>query len=139
MSAFLCGKDHIDLLVSHCADQWFHGGKWVTLHDTPRTEVGRILVAENITSLRCRYPDGDWWAADDKWHDNYMHTPVTEHVSPEQVIRACDCLEYQSCEHPEWPLSEAKAILVATRNHYVERLVDRDEDAQWVWQRSQFV
>lgn len=136
MSAFLCGKDHIDLLVSHCADQWFHGGKWVTLGDTPRTEVGRILIRENIASLRYRYSGDDWWAGTDRWYDAYMHTPVTDKVSPEQIIKACDCLRYQSCEHGLWETSEAAAILTATRETYVSKILNRQEDIEWEWSRQ---
>lgn len=135
MSAFLCGKDHIDLLVSHCADNWFHDGKVITLRDTPRTEVGRILIAENIASLRHRYAD-DWWATDDKWYDDYIHTPVTEPVSPEQIIKACHCLSYQSCEHDGWARSEAHRIVTATREHYVREILNNVPDLQWEWTRS---
>lgn len=132
MSAFLCGKDHIDLLVSNCADQWFYNGAWVTLHDTPRTEIGRILIAENITSLYTRYTD-EWWGT---WHKDYVHTPVTDPVSPEQIVKACHCLSYQSCEHDGWARSQAYAIVNATREHYIREILNRFPDLQWEWTRS---
>lgn len=135
MSAFLCGRDHIDLLVSNCADSWFHDNKRVYLHDTPRIEVGRIMIRENIVSLRHRYPDYDWWATDDAWYDRYLHTPVLEDVSAEQIITACDCLAYQSCEHPGWDSSEAKAIVDATRTTALRVILNRCDDLMWEWHR----
>lgn len=139
MSAFLCGKDHIDLLVSYCADQWFHNGKWSRLSDMHRREVGDILIAQNITSLRCRYTGVEWWATEDAWYDNYTHTPVTEMVSPEQIINACDCFRYQSCEDPAYMSSEAHAIIRATRERHIGMMLRRNPDLMWEWSRKDTV
>ena len=46
----------------------------------------------------------------------------TGHLSHADVIRACDCLDYQSCEHDGWERSEAYAILQAIRNRAVDGL-----------------
>ena len=52
------------------------------------------------------------------------------HVEPVEVLKACDCYEYQSCEHPGWATSEAHAYIEALRRHAWQSLVGY-EDAEW--------
>jgi hypothetical protein len=46
------------------------------------------------------------------------------------VIKAADCLDYQSCEHPEWDKSEAKQLLDAIRAAAISKLPGYEE-AEW--------
>ena len=51
-------------------------------------------------------------------------------LSPVQVLKACNCLEYQSCEHPGWEDSQARANLEVIRAYAVRQLPGY-EDADW--------
>ena len=87
-----------------------------------------MLWVENLASLAYRYPDSppEEWGFEKYTH---RHNP-NRHPTPIQTIKACDCLDYQSCEHPEWPASEAKAFLDALRAMAWTRLPGY-EDAEW--------
>lgn len=69
-------------------------------------EWGEILLEENRKSVRYRYGDRHHDMVGD---ERYCHTPIS--VSPRTVIGCCRCLAYQSCEHPGWEGSLAKAFL----------------------------
>ena len=95
--------------------------------------VGQMLWDENIRSVLHRYPQdtretmpgpiGEDFAYDR--HEN----PHSENFAPERVIRVIHRLDYQSCEHPEWPESEAYAFLQALERAAVNRVLDGYEEA----------
>jgi hypothetical protein len=41
---------------------------------------------------------------------------------PVVILKAIACLEYQSCEHPDWATSQARRFCLELRDHCVERL-----------------
>src|SRR5260364_202041 len=47
-----------------------------------------------------------------------------------QAIKYCHCLNYQSCEYPQWERSEAKTLLDEMRETFVRHMPGYDE-AQW--------
>ena len=49
-----------------------------------------------------------------------------------EALKALDCYEYQSCEHPEWETSEAFEFCRAMRNLLIGCLPGYDA-AQWEW------
>lgn len=51
-------------------------------------------------------------------------------LAPVAVLKAIDCFEYQSCEHPEWEGSEARAFCEALRDDMIGRLPGYSE-ADW--------
>ena len=56
-----------------------------------------------------------------------------EHRAPfsaVQVIKACNCLDYQSCEHDGWEASEAKSFLDSLISAACHRLPGYDA-AEW--------
>jgi len=151
MSAFVVSRNHIRYLVSAAADRnlteiqdyplsWSWEGEMHTLPFDDRAEqtwLGQMLWAENVKSVSYRYRDdetselpgvveeaeGGFQYGD---HKPWSSSPIT----PVQVLKACDCYEYQSCEHPEWKQSEAYAFIQALRERAIEALPGYDK-AQW--------
>lgn len=94
MSAFIVSDLHIATIVRNYA-KLVPGLDLQVLADT--------LLAENIRSVNYRYKEdtpiepcniNDW--GDATW---------------DQVLSLCDCLAYQSCEHPGWEISSAWNLL----------------------------
>jgi hypothetical protein len=56
-------------------------------------------------------------------------------ASPATPYWAIDCLEYQSCEHPEWEASWAARFLDALRAQLIGCLEGYD-DAEWEIKRQ---
>ncbi|MEV3965210.1 hypothetical protein AB0M34_30735 [Nocardia sp. NPDC050193] len=97
MSAFIVGNEHIDVLVNAIAQYR------VAPESTGRIgyrALGQLLWDENVRSVDHRYrestPGGRY----------VLHTTECD-LDPLAVLKAIDCYEYQSCEHPEWEDSDA--------------------------------
>lgn len=88
--------------------------------------VASSLYRENARSVHARY-GGEMPYAD-------CGTPIPSFAwlrfDPVQVIKACHCLAYQSCETDDWEETEAAAILRAIESAYVRRLIGYEE-AEW--------
>ena len=154
MSAYVVDRNHIAYLVdaamSHALGAEHHGGLvWVweidrgtgnysrsniPIADYNRAaEVGQMLWSENVASVRYRYPD-----CTDELPGPIGESCIYEKhepafyrtVDPVAVLKACDCYEYQSCEHREWEVSEAHAFIMALRSRAIHALPGYDE-ASW--------
>lgn len=93
--------------------------------------LGQMLWDENAKSVAFRYP-GDRSppgpiGCDCQYSDDVPRFP---RFDPVQVLKACDCYEYQSCEHREWATSEANAYIDALRGAAWTSLPGY-EDAVW--------
>ena len=98
MSAWICTLTHVKSIVAWAAN---HGVRDVA--DRQR-EVAQMLHDENVTSVNYRYSD-DVKPETVAWDGNHNTLTAVE------VIKACQCLDYQSCEHDGWATSDAKAFL----------------------------
>lgn len=146
MSAYIVDRDHIRYLVSAAvrldrdALRWFHANVWHELPTRDReraSQVGQMLWDENIRSIEGRYPGtkGKPDRMPGKSDDGML---VYSHASgdwpgpidPVQVLKSCNCYEYQSCEHEEWSASEAHAFIEALRARAV-RTLPGYEAAAW--------
>lgn len=132
MSAYIVDHNHIGYLVQaatsraindqHSSLSWtwnidHEAGTYdrETLSCSPGTEtanrVGQMLMNENAESVAHRYDQDE--------HDSLVfddsETPRFHEFDACQVLSSCDCFEYQSCEHPGWAASEAKAFIDALR------------------------
>jgi hypothetical protein len=136
MSAFILDKDHIDYLVTAAIDLGRGGLYWKGRMVTTdyANDFGAMLIAENINSIRYRYPDWDdlpdpsAYAYERFFIPGYSYKESVEHIA--QVLKAISCYEYQTCEHPEWPESEAKRVCDRLRSAYIYRLPGYEE-AEW--------
>ena len=155
MSAFICGEDHFKVLAIFAASR-IHGswrvdpryhprlpyqddGRGIeNLTDTELTTLyADVLYQENIRSVRERYPK-------DKWEDLPGPSVKPIHIvasgreralaayrrTPVQILKMCDCLEYQSCETDDYRESIAFELLEAIRRAAIRELPGY-EDAPW--------
>lgn len=125
MSAFIVNNYHIDVLVNYAVFNrlyYCHNDKVVHCEKNPDV-IGQVLLAENYRSVNHRYEENDT-------APSYKFRVLSKSFSAIQIIKACNCLEYQSCEHDEWKDSEAYKIVNSIREHAIINLKEY-EDAQW--------
>lgn len=95
-------------------------------------DLGAILLAENVRSVRARYPndapDELPGPCDQRRVFAYRFRPITANLNPAWVIKAADCLNYQSCETDDWQETLGYAIMQAIREDAIRTLTD---DAPW--------
>lgn len=90
-----------------------------------------ILRRENLTSLVARYGEKAPGDAGD-----YACLPVPRsQVKPVVALKSLACLDYQSCEHPNYNNSIAKRLITALESHAIGLLPGYD-DAPWGWTRE---
>jgi hypothetical protein len=133
MSAFICSDMHINAIVNYAADKrisyWLKNGERVEITAFNAEEVGRILMAENVRSMVARYGDSleeGERNADSDYRYALFPTPLTA----VEVIKACHCLDYQSCETEDWETSLACEILSRIIKHATHDIPGYD-DAPW--------
>lgn len=120
MSAYICNPEHIGALAAFAA----HPKTGSVISECLGPEInpiGRaILVAEllmrgNIESVAYRYnekpapPVDEFIASAEEYAAYYIRHPPT--LRPIDIIRMVECLDYQSCEPPNWNESLAKRQL----------------------------
>ena len=121
MSAYIVDRSTVRFLVSVAQVwelYWHDGTEGKRIHRTDElaaAKAGAMLWGENVRSVSHRYPntpdnlpgpsdrDYSYGAHRLAWGFQLASQPNL----PLQVFRALSELEYQSCEHPEWPTSEA--------------------------------
>lgn len=119
MSAFVVDKVHIDVIVAGLRGGTRGAGLNARAIDPDAT--GAELVAENVVSVACRYPDDDVEAgelpgpADPYYLRGYRWTDPGFRPTAAEMYAAVRCLEYQSCEHPGWEGSAAAALCAGVR------------------------
>lgn len=97
MSAFICSDRHIATIVVAYGR--------LTGDDSNNQAFANTLLLENIRSVNHRYQDStEPWVCDLSDHEASSRTPS-------ELIALCECLDYQSCEHPDWESSNAKQLL----------------------------
>lgn len=146
MSAYIVDLAHIDMLVSAAAlgcvgwSLYHHDGKHHSVPKTraDKTALGRLLLSENEKSIMHRYPDTEAGRYD------RMPAPVgyggalayeypdtiLDPLDAVSTLKLIDCYEYQSCEHPGWAGSQAKAFCDGLRLATISRLPGYSE-AWW--------
>lgn len=157
MSAFMVSKRHIDLLVRTAywgpRDErdirpdhaWyrppFKGFSNWQLEQC--NDLGELLVKENLSSIHARYPDtianpdATPGPIEQYWLEPYeLGDWFGSRLTPIEALKALDCYEYQSCEHPEWEQSEAHEFCQRFRHSLIGRLPGYD-DAPWEWSKKQ--
>lgn len=145
MSAFILEDDTLDLLVSAGlhgvgADarlEVFHEGEWHQWNKYENADaLGSILKTENYKSVNYRYQEATPCEPYRYSGEGIVQYLGSETVLPwAQVLASLDCYEYQTCEHPEWETSLAKAICDRIRRK-VCRIISREAETEWVWTRE---
>jgi hypothetical protein len=117
MSAFVVDNAHIDALVTYAGD---HHVSYYLNHRTVidagnASEIGQKLLDENVRSVNYRYRETDK-------AERYEFKRWTRPLQAITVIKAIECLDYQSCETDDWRQTEAFAILQAIKDAAIENL-----------------
>lgn len=98
--------------------------RWRKLTPDSASAVGQILLDANVHSVNFRYSESEP-------AETYTYAPPRNtRREPVEIIKAVQCLEYQSCEFPEWRESEAARILEAILHGALRKLPGMS-DAQW--------
>jgi len=159
MSAFILSQDHIDYLVTAAVMlstgrdstpiywwQYPEHAQPTTVGSWNADEFGRMLLAENIASVRYRYPNDEYTMLPGPIPTPFAHEYTYRSFAPfrgrevhtiAQVLKTLACYEYQSCEHPGWEASSAKAICDNIRRAYISRIPGYD-DAEWEVRRPTY-
>lgn len=129
MSAFQCCNTHINALVAAAfgegiKKQWFAVYNDGKRYEMTERELGELLTEENAKSIAYRYPN------EPKADVQFVPAqPYVFSLTPVEVLKACDCYEYQACEHPGWERSVAAACVQRIRKDYIKKLAGYDEAA----------
>ena len=128
MSAFIIGNEHITAMLQITAPQYPGDGSSYYYNGAAfpfgghSTEIGQKLVDENYRSVNYRYDE------DSQPHE-FKYTPRRS-FTPVEIVKLCDCYNYQTCETPDYKHTEAWAIVNALRERAIHRLAGYD-DAPW--------
>lgn len=132
MSAWVCNMDYIGYMV-HMAQRikrtkhvdplfrFRHKGKFVSLNldnDKEVLKIMRELHQQNIHSVKYLYdrPTSKlpaYSAEKSKPDLKWVHMWEAEPTNVFQIVKACTCYMYQSCEGPRWETSLAKTFVTA--------------------------
>ena len=127
MSAFVVQPAHIGGLVKfYLTGRPGSLGVWRG-HIVSHIDAGDMmacLMAENVRSVNTRYDTTD--PAEDMDDRLRVYADLTE----VQVLKACACLEYQSCETPNYRETEAYDLLDQIAQKAIRQLPGY-EDADW--------
>jgi hypothetical protein len=128
MSAFIVSKKHIDTLVNYANIKdvrYYYRGKMYSCSDMDAT--GQILLNANVKSVNVRY---DEHQEPEKYRAGLMGIKIIGDLPAVNIIKACHCLTYQSCELVGWGKSRAKSILDAIEKH-AEINIPGYDNAPW--------
>lgn len=160
MSAYVHENDHIDLIVSLAmrvnttisaptpANPLIHsiGLTTSTSETITPDDLGRVLLAQNVASVRDRYSDIDDTPEGVEYDEqvaSYTHTPVT--INDETFggiawavagLKAISSYEYQSCEDDGWKTSQAHQWTQTTADRLMHFLPGYQEADTWAWARA---
>jgi hypothetical protein len=131
MSAFVVSEVHINSLLS-----WANLNRVYPIHSQ---EPGRPLtldfsVTDDLSEMAQTLMDENTKAVNIRYHEH--ETPldiffvfVNARISPVQVLKACNCYDYQSCEDPAYEQTLAAQIIQHIRMAAIHKLPGYDAAA----------
>lgn len=153
MSAFICDPKTFAVLGQFAAQRQFGGTHNVyqpqvalligapnlatSLNDQDYADlIANVLYKENIRSVQARYPNDSWDELPGPCEKpefirvrQYQYADLSSY-SAVQILKACDCLEYQSCETDDYYETPAYKLLDMIRGAAIQALPGYDE-ASW--------
>lgn len=129
MSAFVVSDAHINAIVNFtliCAPAYKLSGYSFQgeYHEWPSPEkLGQILLDENVRSVNARY-------SNKTEPDTFVFKRTWKAVSAVTMLKALDCLDYQSCESSDWEDTLAYRLIEVMRQWTIGRLPGYEE-AEW--------
>lgn len=119
MSAFIVSNTQINALVRFASTNnvsFYYGPtsqRWNVSGNEDAT--AQLLLDENVRSVNFRY--GETTEA-----ERIVYQIDAPDLTPVQVIKAAQCLEYQSCETSDWEQTMAKKLLTTIIDWAVTKL-----------------
>src|SRR5258706_4215454 len=112
MSAFVVSGKHLNVIINAYRDY----DQYHFLKEGVEEEIIKILHKEDVKSIRYRYPN-----------DKFCYrTPFFRKIAiaqtPVEIIKLCDCYNYQACETETYKESEAAKIIEQIRNSAIRQL-----------------
>lgn len=127
MSAFIVSNTQINALVRFASRnniRAYYGNPTRVLNVAgEEQETAELLLAANYDSVNARYGESEV-------PREIVYRIDAPLLSALQAIKLAQCLEYQSCEYPEWESSAAKALVDAIISTAVNKLPGYDA-APW--------
>jgi hypothetical protein len=114
----------------------YHGDTWNRYNRHEHADLVKgILRYANLASVNYRYKEFSTEAT-----RPYSGADITPYLGGVvipwgHVLGALRCFEYQSCEHPEWSESLAKAIVDKIRHKVCQAITD-EAGGMWEWERE---
>ena len=136
MSAFILDRKHIAYLVDAAlsraivGNSILHWGNGCALRGgdaAAADRLGKLLWDENVRSVQHRYSDDKPEnlpgpiGCDFEYGEHGFHLEEID-IDPMQVLKACNCYEYQTCERADWEASEAYRFISALKSAAVSSL-----------------
>lgn len=110
MSAYIVSDYHINAIVTWAVFNdvavWQPRRRcWMQIDLSTAQHFAATLYSENVRSVNARYGERT-----KRTGFTYKPVPIN-HLTAADIIKACDCLDYQSCETETWRNTEAHRIL----------------------------
>lgn len=119
MSAYVVEFDLIDAILSYATG---HNG-CLRNRGMDVDDIGQMLLDQNYRSVNFRYNESET-------APKYVFRHYTRAMSPVQIIKACNCYDYQACETDDYGQTEAAELVRKIRNDAICNLPGYD-DAEW--------
>jgi hypothetical protein len=145
MSAFVVSHDHIDAMLTWAVDNKFSYWNnqtqgWATVRRDNATDVGQMLLRENVRSVLHRYPDckegGEMPGTIGETPENYRFRVFEPFVHMPRgkmclwVFKATQCFDYQACETDDYEGSQAARFMNELRSSVIMKMPGYN-DAPW--------
>ena len=117
-------------------DSYEKGRKLVGLaSNQPASVVFELLLAENVASLKARYPDSpDMWQAAKAYRykpSAYVRSLFNRGLGHGTIVGMLRGFKYQACEHDAWPTSIGYQLCEQISAQLLEHLRSRDDAETW--------
>jgi len=127
MSAFIVNENHIHAIVTAAKmdrdfSYYFNGSRHKCDTIEEAEKMGQTLINQNYRSVNHRYDEKD---VPYKYELSY-----NTHFKPIEIIKACQCYIYQSCETDDYKETQAIAIAKGIINSQIHKLPGYD-NAAW--------
>jgi len=129
MSAFIVSEKHINTLVGYGSGGQnpvsvrLSDGDYLNFNNSEHlARAAEILWRENHRSVNYRYDESNEPAP-------YAFKPGLYTRQPVDILKACDCYDYQACETPDYYETDAARIITALRKRATRNLPGYDKAA----------
>jgi|TARA_R100000789_G_scaffold100171_1_gene109042 hypothetical protein len=135
MSAFMVSDKHINTLLTW-TNANYQGRIYTQKKDFDSSNandlqlMANVLKGENIRSLEARYGNNTAEEMADFEKDILFNFTNGREFKPVEIIKLCNCYDYQSCESDDYDTTTANKIIKSIRACAVSMLPGYDQ-AKW--------